>query len=132
MVNLEQVMFLVEDSMNNNSAVQVHVVIVYEKELVSHLSKMSSTELLATLDQLVKDHPDKTLIVKWDIVAKKRISKWINIPKIEKDHLTAQGGFVFASYSSPGDHRAVIPSSCKKLKIKLKQTDFETEPVPGD
>ncbi|MDR2724370.1 MAG: hypothetical protein LBB25_04200, partial [Holosporaceae bacterium] len=44
-INIEEVMFCIEENMNNNGAVKVHLVIIYdEKELVEELSKMTARE----------------------------------------------------------------------------------------
>jgi hypothetical protein len=63
-VNIEQVMISIEENMNNNGAVKLHLVIIYgEQELVSELTKMSAREYFRSIKQLKKDHPDKMKMV---------------------------------------------------------------------
>lgn len=123
-VVLEQVMFVVEDDMNEKGAVKMHLVIVYEKELLGELKKMSSSTYFSTVKQMSKDHPDKMKVFEWTFVAKKRITKWIDVPH-DSSFLTPLGGFVFAKYTSPGDHRASIPESCKKMKVLMQKKEFK-------
>ncbi|MDR3180112.1 MAG: hypothetical protein LBT70_04425 [Holosporaceae bacterium] len=126
-VNIEAVMFCIEENMNNNGAVKVHLVIVYdEKELVGEFSKMTAREYFRSIKQLKKDHPDKMKIFKWEFKAEKKMSPWVPI-KHNTSELTPLKGFVFASYDSIGEHRAIIPSFCKKMKITMKEKEFEIE-----
>ncbi|GHU13786.1 hypothetical protein FACS189449_09590 [Alphaproteobacteria bacterium] len=126
-VNLEQVMFSVDENMNNHGAVKVHLVIVYgEPELVGELSKMSAREYFRNAKQLKKDHPDKIKIFKWEIKAERKLSPWVPI-KHNTSELTPLKGFIFASYDSIGEHRAIIPPYCKKMKILMKEKEFEIE-----
>jgi hypothetical protein len=123
-LELEQVMLVIDDDMNHKSAVKLHIVVVYEQELIGELRKMSSNQYFSSIKQISKDHPDKIKVFEWKLVAKKRITKWIALPHNTK-FLTPLAGFVFASYSSPGEHRAVIPSSWDKMKILLGKNEFE-------
>jgi type VI secretion system protein len=123
-VVLEEVMFSIEDNMNDSGAVKVHLVIAYESELVSELKKMSSQTYFSSVEQLVKDHPEKIKVFEWKLTAKKRVTSWIPIPH-DTSFLTPLGGFVFANYSSPGDHRSAVPKTCKKMKIAMEKKDFK-------
>ncbi|GHU19972.1 hypothetical protein FACS189472_10540 [Alphaproteobacteria bacterium] len=125
-LSLKKVMFSIEENMNNRGAVKFHLVIAYEQELAGELSKMSAKEYFRNAEQFKKDHPDKIKIFKWEIKAEKKLSSWIPI-KHNTTELTPIKGFLFASYDSIGDHRIVIPPSCEKMKILLKEKEFEIE-----
>ena len=123
-IALEKVMFLIEEDMNNHGAVRLHIVVVYDEELMAELKKMSANEYFHQLEQLTKDHPDKMKIFEWEFAAKKRITPWITI-EYPADHMTPLAAFIFAKYSGTGEHRARIPTSSKKAKIKLDKDVFQ-------
>jgi hypothetical protein len=95
-VALEQVMFVLDEDMNEKGATKVHLVIVYEKELLGELKKMSASAYFSAVKQLTKDHPDKMKVFEWTFVAKKRVTKWIDVPH-NTSFLTPLGGFIFAN-----------------------------------
>jgi hypothetical protein len=125
-VSLEEVAISVEEDMNNSGALKVHVVIVYEESLAEELRKMSSRTYFRMVDQLVKDYPDKMKILEWELVAKKRLIPATKV-KYPSDHMTPLAAFVFADYSSPGEHRARIPNYCEKVKIILNKEDLDMQ-----
>jgi hypothetical protein len=125
-IALEEVMLSVEEDMNNRGAVKLHIAIVYEKELMEELKKMSAEEYFRQVTQLVKDHPDKVKIYEWELVAKKRISPWLKID-YPTDHMQPLAGYVFAKYSGSGEHREKIPSSAEKIKIICEKNNFHIE-----
>ncbi len=130
-VNLEQIMLVTNKNMNRGGAVKVHVVIVYERELVSEFMKMSATQYFQRVDQLIKDYSDKMKIFAWELVAKERITPWIDI-KYPVDHMVPLAAFIFADYSSAGDHRIRIPPSYKKIKITFETNDLNVDYKSSD
>ena len=126
-VDIEQIMISVNQNMNQGGAVKLHVLIVYEKELIAELEKMSSREYFRQVDQLIKDHPDKMKIFSWELVAKQRIGPWTPL-EYPIGHMIPLAGFVFADYSTNGEHRAQLPIG-KKVKITLEENDFEITTV---
>lgn len=125
-ISLEEIMFSVEEDMNDRGAVKVHVVIVYNKELAEELSKMSANHYFQCIDQLIKDHPDRIKIFEWELVAKKRIFPWKEI-KYPRDHMDPLYGFIFAKYSGSGEYRAKIPPSYKKVKVTFEKKNFRID-----
>ena len=124
---IKQVMFVIDEDVNQNAAVKIHIVIVYEKELITALKVMPASRYFTAVEQLKKDHPDKIKVFEWTFVAKKRITAWIDIP-YDDSFLTPLGGFVFINYDqrvSPGENRAVIPKSWKKMKINCRRSSFD-------
>ncbi|MDR0968223.1 MAG: hypothetical protein LBL99_01135 [Holosporaceae bacterium] len=123
---LEEVMLSIDENMNDRGAVKVHLVVVYEHELVEELMKMSSDEYFRGVDQMIKDYPDKMKIFEWELVAKKRVMPWKKV-EYPTDHMIPLAGFVFAKYSSSGKHRATIPPSYKKVKITFEKKNFRVD-----
>jgi hypothetical protein len=130
-VNLESIVFDVEEGMNNNGAIKLDLVIVYTQELVNKLSEMSAQEFFRRKKQLKRDHPDKIKIFQWGIPAEKALSKEIKI-KHNTSELTPMAAYVFANYNSAGEHRHAVPDALKKIKIVLKRDDFDLEQSDED
>ncbi|MDR1982460.1 MAG: hypothetical protein LBQ08_01515 [Holosporaceae bacterium] len=125
-VTLEEVMLSTEEDMNDRGAVKVHMIVVYEQELVEELMKMSAYHYFRSIDQLIKDHPDKIKIFEWELVAKKRITPWQKV-EYPSDHMTPLAGYIFAKYSGTGEYRAKIPPSYKKVKITFERKNFRVD-----
>ncbi|MDR1236054.1 MAG: hypothetical protein LBJ96_03530 [Holosporaceae bacterium] len=125
-ISLEEVMLSVKENMNTNGAVRVHLVVVYDIELVGELMKRSSEQYFRHVDQLVKDYPDKIKIFEWELVAKEQDIPWTKIEYPDK-HMMPLAGFIFAKYSGSGEHRARIPPTYKKVKITFKKDKFEID-----
>jgi hypothetical protein len=125
-VAIEEVMLEVEENMNNNAAVKVHIVIIYDPELVRELMKLSSYQYFRDIEQLVKDYPDKIKIYEWELVAKKRLIPWAKL-EYPDEHMEPLAGFIFAGYSGNRQYRAKIPPTFKKVKIILKKDDFSVD-----
>lgn len=60
---------------------------------------------------------------------KASITKIIVGKHYEKDNMSPVGGFIFVTYSTPGDHRYRIPGSWKEMKICLKRKDCKLEQI---
>lgn len=139
-VKLQDVMFTVENQMNNGAAVEVHLVIAYTSTLSDTLKKMPSYQYFRQASQIAKDFPEKVKILKWTLPAKPRTSDWVPIDYPTYNPPVA--AYIFANYgdststtttsgssdvifsTSGKHHRATIPPSCKKLKITLGKDDF--------
>ncbi|MDR2645963.1 MAG: hypothetical protein LBC04_02190 [Holosporaceae bacterium] len=127
---LEEVMLSVEENMNNNGAVKMHIVIVYEKELLEELMKMSAEEYFRHIKQLTKDHPDKMKIFEWELVAKKRIMPWKKLD-YPADNMTPLAGIIFAKYHGTEVYRERISADCEKIKITFESDNFHVECPPN-
>ncbi|MDR0677887.1 MAG: hypothetical protein LBF57_04455 [Holosporaceae bacterium] len=123
---LEKLMISVEKDMNNNGAVELHLVVVYDKELMVELLRMPAHEYFHRVDQLIKDYPDKMKIFKWELVANERLYPWANI-KYPGDNMTPLAGFIYAKYSSLGEHRIRVPPSKKKIKLIMGKNDVKLD-----
>lgn len=124
--NLETIKLVTKKEMNSGGAINLHVVIAFDKELELELSKMTATDYFSGVDQLKKDHPDKLYIRKWELVAKDRIFPDVDL-KIPNEFLLPVGGFVFATYSNTGPHRGMIPPARKRITITCEEKDFKIE-----
>ena len=120
---LEEVLVVTKSNMNNSGAMTAHMVIVYDHELMQRLSNMTSHEYFKTVNQLIKDFPDKMKIYSWELTAENRIRRWQKIDTL-KGTMTPLGGFIFADYhDNVGVHRARIPNY-EKVQITFGHSDF--------
>ena len=142
-ITLKEITFSVEETLNNNCAVRVHLVLVYKKELEDKLSSMDSRQYFESFEQIIKDNPDKIKILEWQICAERRMFSWKK--KDESAFAPPKKAFIFVSYSNMNgsansnnnnnvthggkEHRAVIPVNCEKIKIMLEKEDFKLERV---
>lgn len=123
-LNLEKISFTINEHMNNDSAVKVHLVIPYDKGLSDTLSELTAKEYFNRYKQLVKDYPDKIKILEWQFPAEKKKTGKIDV-EYESSFLTPSKSYIFANYQNHGDHRLAIPKTATELEIRLDQNDFD-------
>ncbi|MBR1734923.1 MAG: hypothetical protein IJ730_05695 [Alphaproteobacteria bacterium] len=130
-VEVEEVSILVDEDVNENSGVSIYFVACYDKDLLAILQG----ETAATF----KDHyengffkqkfDDKIAVIQWTRQAKKDAGTYDISKLYEKEGLAALCGFIFVTYSTPGEHIYVIPSAWKKIKIHLQKRDFVVDQI---
>ena len=129
-VEIENVVFAVDEDMNEKGAVTVYFVVCYDSTLFSAIKSDTASQFKNRVSTYKNDYPDKIVVLEWKIAAKKRVSQKIMIGKhYEKDNMSPVGGFVFATYSTPGDHRYRIPGSWKEMKICLRKKECKLEQI---
>jgi len=104
---------------NQNSAIAVDVVLVYDNELLGSISKMPASSYFTASNQLRLDNPSLLDVWRWELVPGQVVS---NFP-ISSDKGSAYGGIVFANYLTPGDHRIKISPS-GEVKVLLQKNDL--------
>lgn len=110
----------VSDRANNSSPVQFDLVLVTDEAFLEELGKISAGEWFEKRDQYRLDHQDETGLTagSWE---------WAPGQEVEPLRITVKpeivGGVVFASYSNPGAHSAVIDPR-KPLAVTLGEEDF--------
>ena len=144
-ITLEEIVFSVEEDLNNRGAVRVHLVLVYTKELKERFTSLDSRKYFEDFEQIIKDNPDKIKILEWKICAERRTFSWKKSD--ESAFAPPKAAFVFVSYNTLGnsnytnnsnytyggnEHRAVVPINCKKIKIILEREDFKLKRVKDD
>ncbi|MBI2708040.1 MAG: hypothetical protein HYX35_07010 [Proteobacteria bacterium] len=86
---------------NQNSALAVDLVIVYNSNLMGTLNQMSAKTYFASSKQLLLDNPTLLDIWHWELVPGQMVQNFQ--PPQNKGE--AFGAYVFANYQTPGDHR---------------------------
>jgi type VI secretion system protein len=109
---------------NDGNPVAFDLVLVTDKELLKKLMKISASEWFENRSQYRRDYPEETGLSagSWEWVPG-QVVRLEPIP-VESEIV---GGVVFANYSSPGAHRAVI-NPRKSFAVALGVDDFTIRP----
>ncbi|MBS0271986.1 MAG: hypothetical protein JSR85_05000 [Proteobacteria bacterium] len=117
---IDTVSIYTESDTNQNSAIAVDLVLVYDQELAKLLSQMSAAKYFSSAKQLLLDNPTLLDIWHWELVPGQIVQDF-SPPQEQGD---AYAGFVFANYLSPGDHRIKIaPTGI--VKVLLLKNDLK-------
>lgn len=131
-VNIEDMVFEIDEDMNESGAISVYLVICYDRELFDSIKRDTASQFKKNMETYKDDYLDKIVILKWNLVAKKRLSPPILIAGLyERKDIPPVGGFIFATYSTPGSHRYRIPSSWKKMKVRLMKKRCKLQEIRG-
>lgn len=129
-VEVENIVFSVDEDMNQRGAVTVYLVVCYDRVLFNALRGDSADQFKRRVDDYINDYTDKIVILKWNICAKKYLSEKVYIGRhYVKSDMAPVGGFIFVTYSTPGVHRYVIPSSWKDILIHLTKAKCELRQI---
>ena len=108
---------------NQNSPVALDLLLIYDKALFEELLEVSAKEWFDKREQYKRDHlaGQAFQVWSWEWVPGQKIAE-----KILPIRARTKGGIIFASYSSPGDHRLRF-HPYKKIRINLGKNDFEVQ-----
>jgi type VI secretion system protein len=105
---------------NQNSAIAVDVVLIYDPELLEMLGHLSAAQYFTNVQQLLRDYPSLINIWHWELVPGQKVSHFIP----DQRTADAYGGYVFANYYTIGDHRVRIPPN-QRVGIVLQRDDLQ-------
>ncbi len=115
----------VADNANQNQPIAVDLVLVKDKKLLAKFSELPSTAWFDKRDQIMRDNAKKVDLVSWEWVPGQVVSE-VDV-KIDP---SITGAVIFARYSTPGDHRAIL-SSFGPSQLSLDKEDFSYQPRKG-
>lgn len=119
-LSMESVSIYAEPDANQNSAIAVDLVLVYNQELLKTIGKMSAAKYFASSRQLLLDNPSLLDIWHWELIPGQIVDDF----QPPQDKGDAYGAYVFANYLTPGDHRVkVAPNGI--VKILLLRDDLK-------
>ncbi|HLD95637.1 MAG TPA: hypothetical protein VI959_03245 [Alphaproteobacteria bacterium] len=119
---LQNVRFNVDDKLNNDAPVTVHVVIPYREDLLAVLLKMPASKYFQAYDQLKKDSADMLDVFSVEVVPGQRL-KDLDIKPSKANGL---GVLIFARYNTDGDHRMLLAEE-RHILLNLGPQDFTIE-----
>ncbi len=115
----------VSQKVNQNSAIAMDLVFVFDKQLMDKLREMASKEWFEKREQIKRDY-----LVGVGIDTLER--EWVPgqlVPDIKlKLKPKAKGALIFAKYSMPGAHRFVV-DPFRSVAIHLNEDDFEVKRI---
>lgn len=113
-LSMQSVSIYAEPDANQNSAIAVDLVLVYNQELLKVVGKMSAGQYFASSKQLLLDNPSLLDIWHWELIPGQIVDNFAP----PQDKGDAYGGYVFANYLTPGDHRVkVAPNGIVKILL---------------
>lgn len=126
-VFLETVSVSVDANANQDTAVAMDLLIVYEDALVNTLFKLSALEYFEKKAQILRDTPGQMDVWSWEVVP----GQIIPPRPIKMTQSIPRGAIVFANYLTPGDHRVRVGKE-KAILVKLGPKDLFLTPVQKD
>jgi type VI secretion system protein len=121
---LERVSFRASEDMNNSSPVTIHVVVVYNPDLLKSIASMDAYAYFQKSDQLKIDNAGQIDIFSFDLIRGQRL----NNQEINPTKSSGEGVIIFARYTSPGPHRAALSDESAVL-VELGKDDFRVTPI---
>ncbi len=109
-----------DQTANDNSAVSVAVLVIYDEAEMAELRKKSAREWFAEAEQRQRDNPDgnKFDLVTWELMPGQRIrEKTIELKGEPAD------GLVFADYFGEGQNREAF-NPARRIQIQLLKDRF--------
>ncbi len=130
-VDVEEVNILVDEDMNEKSGVTIYFVICYDKELLAILKTDSASQFNSRFKEgyYTQKFDDKMFVLKWTKPAKKDAESYDIAGLYEKEYMVPLCGFIYVTYSTPGEHIYIVPGAWKKIRIHLKKRDFEVQEI---
>jgi type VI secretion system protein len=114
-----QVSLIATPTANQNSAIEVDVVAIYNDALLKTLLTIPARQWFPNKAQYALDYPQGFKAWNWQLVPGQTVPS----QDLSTDTDIAYGVLVFANYRTDGDHRARI-GSLEKVTITLEQKGF--------
>ena len=110
---------------NDGNPVAVDLVLVTDERLLEELGEISASEWFEKRNQYRLDYPEETGLSagSWEFVPGQDVA-----PQSITVRGEIVGGVIFANYTTPGDHRAVIDPRGDFL-VDLGAEDFSVTPL---
>lgn len=121
---IEKVKFKVDQDVNGNSPLAVHLLIIYDKEVLEQISKLTAERYFETETQIRSDNPEKIQFITWEIVPGQSVDEQDIILK----KAMGEGALIFARYHSIGDHRAALADD-REIIINLHNVEFDVKKI---
>jgi hypothetical protein len=115
-IGLEEVSLQAAPDANGNGAVAVDVVLATRPGSAEQVAKLPADEWFRRRAQLLRDNPDGLVVMSWELVPGQSVTAPVR--RIALD------AYVFALYSSPGEHRVRLATEDGEARILLQATGF--------
>ena len=115
-IGLEDISIQSAPDANANGAVAVDVVLVLSPGVADQVAKLPAADWFRRRTQLLRDNPDGLAVMSWELIPGQSVEAPVR--------RSAFDAYVFALYSSPGDHRVRLATEDGEARIKLQATGF--------
>jgi len=118
---LRQVSVVSHENMNQNTAMRLDIAVIYDKNLLAHLSDMSSVNYFSNIEQLRRDNRQGLTVFRFEMIPAQILeSHSLQIPDTGK----VWGILLFADYQTLGKHSAAIDSDSRTVRVILGPEDI--------
>jgi hypothetical protein len=117
---LESFSVVATEDVNLDSAITMDLVVIYDKELLNTLNKMTSEQYYGAIGQIRRDNDTLLDIWRWEMVPNQVLENYDPVFDTEK----TWGILVFADYKTQGAHRAGIGKDVAEVVVTLGKKDI--------
>jgi len=121
---LQKVYLEVDPKLNNDAPVTVHLLVIYDAQVLKDMMKNTSQQYFKKAEQIRRDLSASIDFYTWEVVPGQAVAPQV----IKANRLSGQGAIVFARYQTPGDHRQSIGQD-REVTVQLGRNDFTIVPV---
>lgn len=118
-IEVQSVNLVADQDANDNSAVPVEYIVVYDQHVFVKLLGMTARQYFQQERQLKSDNPNIIESWRWEVIPGQALvdqpAKYTGSDPV--------GAIVFADYTSPGDHRIRVGAG-EQIRIELKKDAF--------
>jgi type VI secretion system protein len=111
---------------NNNSAVAVDIVYVFNPQLLTQLQGFGAKDWFRRRDEVRTLYPTEVALSSYEVVP----GQLVPIEKVSDRNTDAIGAFAFADYQADGAHRARL-DRFENAVIRLDESDLVIVPPKG-
>ncbi len=102
-VRVSTVAFEVAVEANDDTPIEVDLVLVGKREIVDTIAQLSAADWFARKKQFSRDYPDQISVMDWEFVPGQGVP-----PTPVEPNRKAWAAYFFANYATPGAHRAAV------------------------
>ncbi len=113
---------------NSNTALELDIVFAATPELQAMVQDLTAAKWFTARDSMVRTFSNGLNVISLELVP----GQTVNLGKTDYSKFNAMGVFVFANYSSPGDHKSALPLTQASQIIKLDAKGFKVLTVPAN
>jgi type VI secretion system protein len=125
-IQTRELNFQIGANANEDNALAVDLVLVFDLTLVAQISELSAVTWFKTRDQVKLANPTSLEVQSFEVIPGQP-GAHVDITGRSRDAL---GAFLFASYASPGPHRARI-DGMRSVLVRLGGKDFAVALPPS-
>ncbi len=116
----QSIVVAADEDANANSPVAIDIVLALDQNMVESLLTTSASKWFATKGDVQRTFAKSIIVFSYEIVPRQSV-------KLDHQALSANkilGAFVFADYSTPGDHRQRLALNSAGYVLQLETRDF--------